>query len=435
MEALDDARVVRSVVVRRCGRHELLRFKEVLREHHYLGLKGVVGESVAQVAEVDGEWVAVLLWAAAAFKGAARDAWIGWHPALQWQRLHLVANNVRFLVLPGARVKNLASRVLALSVRRLSTDWQFSWGHPILAAETFVDPERFSGCCYRAAGWIEVGRTRGFARHSGGWIHHGHPKLVLVREISRGACRLLRDPSPSRRLGQGVAKMKLSEKELLSLQKALRAIPDPRKARGVRYVKQSLLGISVTAVLSGARSLEAIAQWGRECTQNELARLYCRRNPRTERREAPSEPTLRRFLQSVDAEAVDAQVSGWLSSLSRGKDDPVAIDGKSLRGARRQDGTRVHLLSAVLHNSGITIGQREVDQKTNEIPEAPKLLAPMELAGRCVTGDALHTQKELARFLVGEKGADYCFTVKDNQPTLNSDIDRLFEQTASPPSA
>jgi hypothetical protein len=351
-----------------------------------------------------------------------------------WQRLHLVANNIRFLILPDVQVPNLASRVLSQCTRRLSDDWQRVWGHPIVLVETFVDPARFAGTCYRAAGWQEIGRTRGFARRCGGWEHHGHPKAILARELTRGARRLLSDPSPHPELDRGVAKMKLRPKELSSLMQVLRKIPDPRKRRGIRHGRTTLLAISVAAVLSGARSLEAIAQWARECTQPELTRLGCRRNPRINRREAPSEPTLRRFLQGVDADAVDAQVGQWLQGLTMKAGQAAAFDGKTLRGARREDKSQVHLLSLVLQGSGITIAQTEVDSKSNEIPAAKVLLKPLPLEGMRITADALHTQRSLARFLVEDKGADYCFTVKDNQPQLKEDIDTLFDAWSFPPS-
>lgn len=426
---------VRSVVVRPCRRDEIDRFRALLRDHHYLGFRGVVGESVAYIAEVRGQWVALLQWAAAALKCTARDAWLGWHPAIAWQRLHLVANNVRFLVLPEHKVPNLASRVLGQCVRRLSSDWLQAWGHPILLVETFVDPVRFRGSCYLAAGWQEVGRTRGYARRSGRWEHHGHPKVVLLRELERGAREMLGDPSPHPRLEQGVARMKLRPKELVSLMRVLRTVPDPRKQRGIRHRKGPVLAISVAAVLCGARSLAAIAQWARQCTQAELERIGCRRNPRTGKREPPSEPTIRRFLQSVDAEAVDATISRWLVGLATQDGDALAVDGKTARGARRKDGTQVHLLSLVVQGSGITVAQCEVDSKTNEVPAARELLESLPLTGRRVTADALHTQKALARFLVEDKGAEYCFTVKDNQPQLKDDIDALFDLSPFPPSA
>jgi hypothetical protein len=427
---------LRRVAVRLRERREVAPFKALLRAHHYLGFRGVVGESLAYVAEVDGRWLALLVWAAAALRCEPRDAWIGWHPTVAWQRLPLVANNVRFLILPGVSVPNLASRVLGLCTRRLSADWERVWGHPIVLAETFVDPARYAGTCYRAAGWQPLGATRGFARHHGGWEYHGRPKQLLVRELTPRARARLGDPRPDPLPTRKVAKMKVDENALRSLFEVLRPVPDPRQRRGLRHHKQSLLAIVVVATVCGARSLEALAQWVRQCTPAELERLRCRRNPRTGRFEPPSEPTLRRFLQRIDAAAVDAVIGPWLTGLSLRAGDAVALDGKTLRGARRQDYSQVHLLSLVVQSSGITIAQREVDQKTNEIPVAPELLGPVPLAGSCVTADAMHTQQELARYLVEDKQAHYCFTVKDNQPRLKQDLDTLFdEQRAFPPSA
>ena len=387
------------------------------------------------VAEWHGEWVALLVWAAAAFKCAARDSWIGWHPTVAFQRLHWVANNLRFLILPGIRVPNLASRVLGLSVGRLGEDWYRSWGHSILVVETFVDPARYRGTCYRAAGWSLLGATRGFSRHSGGWRHHGHPKQVFCRERVRGARAILRDPTPSKELNQGVAKMKLRHHEINTLLDVLARIPDPRKKRGIRHCKTSVLALSVAAVLAGMRSFLGMAQWARDCTQEELRRFGCRYNRKRGAWEAPSEPTIRRILQTIDTVEVDRQIGAWLAGLCTLHDEAVAFDGKTARGARRPDGTQVHLLSAVLHTSGVTIAQVEVDSKSNEIPAAETLLEPLDLEGRCVTADAMHTQTELAKFLVEKKGADYCFTVKGNQPTLKQDIATLWESGSFPPSA
>jgi len=137
----------------------------------------------------------------------------------------------------------------------------------------------------------------------------------------------------------------------------------------------------------------------------------------------PSEPTIRRVLQSINAEAVDQAIYGWLNSLFSGS--AVAFDGKVLKGARDHNGKQVHLLSAIIHQEGITIAQRQVESKTNEIPTARPLLETLDLKDKVVTADALHTQKDLARFLVKDKKADYLFTVKDNQQTLKDDIKAL----------
>jgi hypothetical protein len=132
----------------------------------------------------------------------------------------------------------------------------------------------------------------------------------------------------------------------------------------------------------------------------------------------------------VDADLVDRELGAWLERQAPGK--AVAVDGKSLRGAVGDNGSPLHLLSALVHKEGIVIGQRAVDSKHNEITEFKPLVAPMKLTGKVVTADAMHTQREHARFLVEEKHADYVFTVKDNQPQLLADIQALDEKSFSP---
>jgi len=404
-----------------------------MREHHYLGLRSFVGESLRYVAEWQGRWVALLGWCSAALKCQARDRFIGWPEVMKWQRLGLVVNNARFLILPGERVVNLASRVLSLNLKRLSGDWELAYGHPIFLVETFVDPRRFSGTCYRAAGWVEVGRTRGYGRRAGRYEAHGEPKTVWVRPLVRQAAQRLCTLGGGEPMTKSEAKpMRLSRAKADELLRILMSLPDCRHRRGRRHDQASILAVAICAVLCGARSYVAIAEWAGRCSQNFLRRLWCRKDPRSKCYTAPSEATIRRVLQGIDAEQVDRALSDWLQHLEGGQGEAVAIDGKTLRGARRQSGGQVHLLSAMLHGTGVILGQCEVEEKSNEIPAAPQLLDRIELGGVTVTADALHTQRELADFLV-QKGADYVFTVKDNQPTLKQDISELFGSAAFPP--
>lgn len=227
--------------------------------------------------------------------------------------------------------------------------------------------------------------------------------------------------------------MKLSQAKADELLRILMSLPDSRHRRGRRHGQASLLAVAICAVLCGARSYVAIAEWAGRCHQNLLKRLGCRKDPRSKSYTAPSEATIRRMLQGIDAEQVDRALSGWLQGLGSGQGAAVAIDGKTLRGARRPDGGQVHLLSAMLHGTGVILGQCEVEEKSNEIPAAPQLLERIALDGVTVTADALHTQSKLADFL-NQQGADYVFTVKDNQPTLRQDIAELFGTAAFPPS-
>lgn len=186
--------VEKGLIVRPVRCEERVRWQQLMDTHHYLGFRPIVGQSLWYVATCEDQWVALLSWGAAALKCGPRDAWIGWTPSLKWRRLHLIANNVRFLILPAWHYLNLASQVLALNLKRLSPDWERYYGHPILLAETFVDAARFRGTCYRAAGWQALGPTRGFAKRGKGYVTHGQPKLVLVRALHPQARHHLRAP-------------------------------------------------------------------------------------------------------------------------------------------------------------------------------------------------------------------------------------------------
>jgi len=407
-----------------------------MREHHYLSFQGWVGESLRYVAEWEGDWVALVGWCAAALKCGARDRWIGWPEVLRHRRLALIANNARFLILPGPRVANLASRVLGLTLKRLSCDWQQVHGHPLWLAESFVDPQRFSGTCYRAAGWMKVGQTRGYGRRADGYRAHGEPKTVWVRPLVAEAAERLRNPLLVAPLAGGKPMdFKPSQHQAAELLRTLMRLPDRRKRRGIRHDQTAILALAICAVLSGARSFLAMAQWAQRCEQNHLRCLGFRRNARSGRYQPPSEPTIRRVLSGIDAQQVDEALTGWVRSLGPSCPGAIALDGKTLRGARGPAGQAVHLLSAVLHGQGLVVAQREVSGKSNEIPEAPALLAPLDLEGSVVTADALHTQKALARFVVEGKKADYVLTVKDNQPSLKQEIAEWFASESFPPGA
>lgn len=130
-------------------------------------------------------------WAAAALHAPARERFVGWTNATRHQRLHLVAHNFRFLVVPWVRVKNLASKVLGANVRRLAADWQARWGHPVHLAETFVDTTRFRATCYRAANWVHVGESAGRHKRGNRYGFGATPKALCLYELRRDARRLL----------------------------------------------------------------------------------------------------------------------------------------------------------------------------------------------------------------------------------------------------
>lgn len=424
--------MVRRVEVRLVTASERSVWNGLMKRHHYLGFHSLIGQSLRYVAVYRDRWLALLGWGAAALKCKARDQWIGWTEALKLQRLALVANNCRFLILPGVNVPNLASRVLALNLKRLSDDWQAAHGHPIYLVETFVDPRFYRGTCYKAAGWLFLGNTRGFANHHGTYTHHGCIKSVFVRRLRPDATQKLADPYVQMELKPTVTSMKLPYSHADLLHKALLAIPDCRMPRGIRHNKLAILSIAICATLCGATSFDAMAQWGQACSQKMRKRLRCRKNPKTGLYDAPSEPAIRRFIQAVDADAVDRAVSDWVqSTVQRGM--VASVDGKTLKGARSANG-QVKLLSAFSPAQGAVLAQQQIPSTTNEIPMIKELLDPVRLEGTVVTADAMHTQKATADYVVEEKKADYVFTVKDNQPSVLEAIEDL-NLVAFPPSA
>jgi predicted transposase YbfD/YdcC len=199
----------------------------------------------------------------------------------------------------------------------------------------------------------------------------------------------------------------------------LATIPDPRAGRGRRHPLVAVLALAAAAVLTGARSLAAIAGWAADAPPVIRAALGARREA-PDRFSVPSEATIRRTLARLDGDALTtACVGAWLADRE-GPDQrrrAVAVDTKTLRGAKR-DGRQVHLLSAMEHATRAVLAQREVDGAGGEVPGFAPLLADLDLAGAVVTADALHTHAEAAAFLVTRKQADYLFVVKANQPTL-----------------
>jgi Domain of unknown function (DUF4338)/DDE_Tnp_1-associated/Transposase DDE domain len=425
---------LQDVIVRPIRFEERRQWQQLMAQYHYLGFQNTVGEAIRYVATVGSHWVALLAWAAAAFKSRHREAWIGWDETLKWRRLHLVTNNVRFLILPGIQRKNLASKVLALNLHRLSQDWQQRYGHAILLAETFIDLSRFSGACYRAAGWMALGQTRGFGKRRHGYCQHGQPKTLFVRPLRPDAARLLSAPfsppcSPHPQRKEDFPMIDVNRLPIDGeggLMELLRTLTDPRKPRGVRHPLVSIVAIATCACLAGARNFEAIAQWGKELSRDALKRLGGTRAV------APSEKCIRLTLQRLDAVALDRQLGDWLARHHLRSGKALAVDGKTLRGSHDGEQSAVQLLSAVLHEEGIVVAQQPVSDKTNEIPCIKPLLDPLPLQGTVVTADALHTQTETARYLVEDKHADYVFTVKDNQPTLKQDIADLDWQAFPP---
>ena len=168
-------------------------WRTFLHRYHYLGFRTRVGKNIAYLAhDVRGLPVAALLFGAAAWKTAPRDAFIGWTAEERQRGLELIVNNMRFLIPPWVQVPHLASHVLALAMRRIGADWERRYGHPLALAETFVDLSRFRGTCYQAANWLYVGNTTGRTRNDRYNRIRTTIKAVYVYPLRRDFRRLLR---------------------------------------------------------------------------------------------------------------------------------------------------------------------------------------------------------------------------------------------------
>ena len=418
---------LRAVTVRPTwGAQEHRRWDRLVEAHHHLPFHGVFGKGLRHVATLGSTWLALIGWQPGAFKLAARDRWIGWSAQQQFRRLHLIANNARFVILTPHRVANLASRVLGLSLRRLSGDMQAVHGYPVVLAETFVDPARFAGTCYRASNWRSLGLTRGYAREPGGsarWRHHGQPKELFVFELTaHGTEALSQAETPAQWYGEPRTEP-MAAPRLRSLFECLSEVPECRGARGKRYPLNTVLALAVAARLAGYRGVTAFAQFAALLSQDQLEAVGAFWSPSKQRYTAPSITTFHNILAALAPETLDHAISQW-TGQHRTAHAPVAMDGKDLRGASAQtEHGRRMMVAAVEHGTGLVLGQKEIDDKTNEIPIVRDLSNGLDLAGRTVTLDAMHAQHDTARCLLDQCHADYVLTaIKDNQPTMLDDL-------------
>ena len=431
--ALEDF-AAQEITVRLLPPEEEPRWNKLVRKHHYLKEHRLVGESLRYVAEQNGEWIALLGWSSAPFHLAPRDAWIGWTEAQRKSARHLVACNARFAILqPKAQSPNLASHLLSLNLKRLSQDWQQRYDHPILLVETYVDPERFEGICYRAANWTEIGVTKGFGRSRLDFYQlHAKPKAIFLYRLHRQACAILSAPvmppawAPYRRQ-PSPRQYPLSGQQTKSLLEALEKLKDPRRYRGWRHRRvASLLAIATAAIIAGNDTLLDIGEFAQSLNQNQLRSLRASRCPKTGKFIAPSESTIRRVLQRLDPVQLDGVVADWLRSHLKGLEiTTLAVDGKCVRTAAKINGQPLQLFGALDTQTQLFCRQIQIPSKTNEIPSLKELLKDLDLRGTLVTADALHTQNATAAHLVEEKKADYLLVVKANQPKLYHKLARL----------
>jgi hypothetical protein len=413
-----------QVSVRLIDLDERERFDALLESQHYLHSARVGGPSLRYVAEVDGQWVGLLVFSGAAPHTKARETQIGWTPRQRARRLCFVVNNSRFLVLPErARYPNLASRVLGLCLKGLNADWQAQWGHPIVLVESYVDESQYRGTCYRACGFQAVGLTAGFGRSSRDYYaEHGQPKQLYLRELRPRAMNILRQGRLPAELVEYEERVSgpcpLRATQLASLREVFQQFRETRRGHGLRHPQPYVLACAALAMLLGAGGYEAFEAECGKLTQRQLRALGCRPDPKTGRYRAPSDSTFFRALNRIDAAEFDLRIGQWMMAQEISILQALAVDGKCLRGSARTDGKPLQLLSAVSHRLRLTVAQEPVAEKSNEIPALAPLLRKLPtgaLEGSLITADAMQCQQESSRLVTQELGADYLWGLKGNQ--------------------
>lgn len=215
--------------------------------------------------------------------------------------------------------------------------------------------------------------------------------------------------------------------EVLGLLERLAGVPDTRDPRGVRHRLAVVLAFTACAVLAGATSLLAVGEWIADAPGYVLEQVGADLDPLLPRRVLPAETTVRRLLARVDGDALDRAIGRWLADRRpkttglRG----LAVDGKSLRGAAKAKGRKIHMLAAQEHATGLVLAQLDVGEKTNEITcFQPLLDAVTDLTGVVIASDAMHTWREHADYILG-RDAHYIVIVKGNQKKLRRQLKSL----------
>ncbi len=328
-----------------------------MQQYHYLGSLPKISNTIWYVAICNDEWLGLLSFSASALKCGARDRWIGWGYRLQYDRLHLVANNSRFLILPHCHHKNLASKILSQCQRRIQKDWQERFGFPLLMMETFVDPSRFVGTIYHAANWKLVGNTKGYQRIRGGYSDTCQtPKLVFLQLLQRNARQILSGSLLPQKYISGAPRMKLTAQQMRSLPDFFKTINDPRRAQGRRHSLHVVLAISAAAVLCGMRGYKAISDWAKALSPKARARFGCYYSHRKD--SIPSESTIRKILIRVDPVELDRALQLWNAQYGA-IDQSLAIDGKTMRNAIDDTGRQIHIMGVVGHQSKQSYTQKK----------------------------------------------------------------------------
>jgi len=411
-------------------------FDQQLAAQHYLGAGRPVGDYLRQIVECDGQPVALLVWGPACYALKDRDRWISWSVPQRLERLKLVVQNRRFLLLtPKGAAPNLASQALAAALRALPGHWQQHFGYRPLLAESFTDPEAYAGTAYKASNWEPVGWSAGYARHRADfYIPNERPKKLWLYPLQPDAKALLRALQVPTDCRAGLTTppagtLPVKVEHLDSLLDVFRRAPDPRDSN-TRYRIGPVLTLIALALLAGRREIAEIARYAQTLKQSQRRRLNLPRKQGTKGfYQVPGYDVFYQVLTRMDPEAFATLLNGWLRQHHGQLPAALALDGKMIR-------DHIGLLTLAQHEDGAPQALAVYDQKENtprcEQTAAAALLDQLPaLDGQLLTAGPLHCQRAHARTIVA-KGGDYLFQIKGNQPKLRERAQQLDALKGTP---
>lgn len=455
-----EAQLLEVISIRLITPEERERYDLLMESKHYLHNATAVGQVLRYVATYAGQWIALLTFCSAALHLKFRDRLLGWSPRQVSERRHLIAQNSRFLILPSTgKWPNLASRILKLTCDRLGQDWKQHFGHPVLFAETFVDPQRYRGTCYKAAGWQALGQTKGFERsREDFYVDMKHPKELWVRALGPNALAQLQAEELASELRNGAAPPPppppVSTESMGSFWEFARTqLTDPRQAQGQRHPLASMVTVAALAIASGCQGPHAIAEFAQSLNHGQRRQLRFRRIAGTKHQfEIPCERTFERLFKVISCDELRGVYSRWMAILDPEPLTVLHMDGKVIRNADpaparlKEDPALVEAAASVdtpaeeqkpkaekaltLVNfqtpSQRLVDQLAVPQDTNEEAAVAAHLPKMDLTGVLVIGDAAHTVKANGQLITQQKGGDYLFFLKKNQPKAFAKAQQLL---------
>ena len=411
-----------EVEVHAAAPEEVGWFDRQLAEQHYLGAGRSVGDYLRQVVKVRGQVAALLVWGPACYALKDRDLWISWSANQRIERLKLIVQNRRFLILAAkGESPNLASQAMGAALRALPRQWEERFGYRPLLAESFTDPETYAGTCYKASNWEPVGFSAGYSRHRADfYIANDRPKKLWLRELDPQARRHLRATELPAACRAGLIAppsgvLPLAQPHMLSLLEALRLAPDPR-GKNIRFRSGPVLAIVAMALLAGRREFSEIARFATTLSQKQRHLLGLPRKKTTKAfYQVPTYSVFYALLTRLDAEAFAAHVHAWLQTHADALPQAVAMDGKLIR-------DQIGLLTLAQHEDGAPqavaiCDQKEGTPRCEQVVGTAVLESLPALDNKTVTADALHCLRPNARAIV-EKGGEYLLQIKANQPKL-----------------